>query len=168
MYRHPVSLEPPFTTYDHSPGQGGVGVLYSSKPDMVETCVPSTLQVRPSSKDGFKSAQGEQRVSHRQAIVALSHQRFCLTRGEVEAMLSRERETQPHDSFSKSRAGQARDNSETPSQVALSSDQWRMLEHLADHPDDAVKSVYRALGFSNWRGAKVRHQLRDQSLVLWR
>ena len=60
MYPHPVSLEPPLTTYDHSAGQGRVGTLYSSKPDMVGTWVPSTLQVRPSSKDGFKSAQSEQ------------------------------------------------------------------------------------------------------------
>ena len=136
--------------------------------DLLDLGIGEAIVRVGSARDAFsvRVPLAEQRASNRQAIVALSHQRYCLPRGEVEAMLSQEREPQPRDSFSTSKAGQARGTPETPLLPTLSPDQWRMLEHLADHPNNTVKSVYQVLGFSNWRGARVRQQLRDQGLVV--
>jgi hypothetical protein len=105
-------------------------------------------------------------VSYRGAIITRSRQHYCRPRPEVEALLGRAMELEPQDGGLINKSGQKQDVAVGVPHMTLTPDQWRMLEYLADHPEESVTAVYKGLGFSGRRGAKVREQLQRHGLAV--
>jgi hypothetical protein len=101
--------------------------------------------------------------SFRDEIVSLSRARYCRPRSEVEKMLRKEHMASEDENQSKHEDQD--ESADSSPQPELTTDQWRMLEYIIDHPDETVTAVYQALGFSAWRGNNVRQNLREHNLI---
>lgn len=132
--------------------------------DLLDLGIGEAIVRVGSAKDSFnvKIPLAPERESHREAVIALSRERYCRPRTKDEAMLrkdSHEERLEAHDT-------QKSEKTDANSHPKLSSDQWRMMEYLIDHPDETVTAIYRALGFGTSRGKRVRQQLYAQNLIV--
>jgi hypothetical protein len=83
--------------------------------------------------------------SHREAVVALSRERYCRSREEVETILRRRWDPSAPQS--------------EPAPTGLAADEHRFLTYLVDHPEATVSAARQELGLGGSMAQRLRERL---------